>query len=217
MCVHYSLVLLFNTKFSGPNTTVWIIGSSIIKHASHHAVQQFGNLHLDLQKHNITVYWHGKSGMVWEDVEPTITNIIEQRGHPDWVMLHCGGSSIGTMPLLRLQKFIKLTVVNLQTILPNTRFIWSQILPRNYYRHMLSNIAGETARKRINKSLAPFIVKRKGACLKYPDLQQCSPKYYRDGVHLSDTAQNTFLKTIRAGLLNILHNNVKVYAKSHAE
>lgn len=113
MCVHNSLVLLFNTKFSGPNTTVWIIGSSIIKHASHHAVQQFGNLHLDLQKHNITVYWHGKSGMVWEDVEPTITNIIEQRGHPDWVMLHCGGNSIGTMPLLRLQKFMKLTVVNL--------------------------------------------------------------------------------------------------------
>lgn len=106
---------------------------------------------------------------------------------------------------------------SLRTVLPNTRFFWSQIFQLNYYRRLILNVPGETARKRINKSLAPFIVKRKGACLKYPDLQQCSPKYYRDGVHLSDTAQNTFLKTIRAGLLNILHNNVKVYAKSHAE
>lgn len=72
-------------------------------------------------------------------------------------MLHCGGNSIGTMPLL------KLTVSNHQTILSNTRFIWSQILPRNLYRHMLSNIGGE---KRIQKVLTPFIVKRKGACLK---------------------------------------------------
>lgn len=66
-------------------------------------------------------------------------------------------------------------------------------------------------------TIAPFIVKRKGACLKYSELQQCLPKYYRDGVHLPDTAQTTFLKSIRAGLLNILNNNVKFYAKSHAE
>lgn len=82
---------------------------------------------------------------------------------------------------------------------------------------MLSNIAGETARKRINRALTPFIVKRKGACLKYLDLQQCSQKFYHEGVNLSDTAQITFLKTIRAGLLDVLHNNGKIYAKSHAE
>lgn len=70
-----------------------------MKLSSLHAVS-----HLDLQNHNITVFWHGETGMVWEDVEATITSITEQRGHPDWVILRCGGNSIGTMPFANAAK-----------------------------------------------------------------------------------------------------------------
>lgn len=62
------------------------IGFSIIKHASLHSVQQFGNTQLDFQNHSIIVLWHGNSDIVWEDVEFTIRSITEQRGHLDWVM-----------------------------------------------------------------------------------------------------------------------------------
>lgn len=78
---------------------------------------------------------------------------------------------------------------------------------------MLSNIAGEKARLRINKSIAPFIVQRNGAYIKYPDLQQCTPMLYRNGTHLSNSAQAIFLNTIREGLLNIPHGNAKVYPR----
>lgn len=149
--------------------------------------------------------------MVWEEVEPIVKSIVQKRGKPDVILIHGGGNSIGTMPLARLQKFMKLTFANLQTFLPQTRFIWSQILPRRYYRHMFSNIAADKARKRINKSLAPFVIARNGAYIKYPGLQQCSSTFYRDGTHLSDIAQVTFLNTIRDGLLSIIQRNARIF------
>lgn len=111
---------------------------------------------------------------------------------------------------------MKLTVANLQNILLNNRFIWSQIL--RYFsenttaRFMLSNIGGETARKRINKALTPFIVKRKGACLKYPvDLQQCSPKFYRDGILIYNNVKQNFTMMVYTCLILLRLHFWKLY------
>ena len=71
------------------------------------------------------------------------------------------GNSIGTMSLRHLQKFMKVTIVNIQNALPNSKIVWSQILPRNYYRRMFSHHAAEKARVRINSSLSNFIMSNK--------------------------------------------------------
>lgn len=49
------LCMITITSYNNPilSFQVWIIGSSKIKYTSLHAVQQFGNPHLDLQNHNI--------------------------------------------------------------------------------------------------------------------------------------------------------------------
>ena len=149
--------------------------------------------------------------MVWEEVEPKVHQLLSQFGHPDVIMLHCGGNSIGTMSLRHLQKFMKATIVNIQNALPNSKIVWSQILPRNYYRHMFSHHAAEKARVRINSSLSNFIMSKNGGYIHYPDLKQCTQKLFSDGTHLSDIAQVLFLNSIQGGLYNIICKNAKIY------
>lgn len=110
------------------------MGSSLIFHAYEHTFLKYKNQHLHLEPHNIKLRWFGKRGMVWEDVEPWFSELVFQFGYPDVLMLHCGGNSIGTMSLRHLQKFMKLTVSNILAVRPNCKIIWSQILPRTYYR-----------------------------------------------------------------------------------
>jgi hypothetical protein len=78
---------------------------------------------------------------------------------------------------------------------------------------MISNVAADKARKRIhvNKSLVPFVIARNGACIKYPELQQCSPTLYRDGTHLTNAGQVIFLNTIHDALIAITLNHAKMY------
>lgn len=199
------------TKFAGANIKVWIIASSLIHYAHHHAFIIYADQHLHLQAHNISLKWFGKRGMIWEDVEPKLRELIGQFGYPNVLMLHCGGNSIGTMSLRHLQKFMKLTIVNIQNMLPNCRIIWSQILPRKYYRHMFSREAAEKARARINTSLSNFILARNGGYINYPDLKQCTLKLFPDGTHLSDVAQTLFLNGIQGGLYSIIRKNVQIY------
>lgn len=148
--------------------------------------------------------------MVWEDVEPWFHELLFQFGYPDVLMLHCGGNSIGTMSL-RHQKFMKLTVSNILAVRPSCNIIWSQILPKTYYRHMFSHVAVENARVRINSSLSNFIIARNGGYINYSDLQRCSQTLYCDSTNLTDCAQTVFLNAIQGGLFNILRENFKTF------
>jgi hypothetical protein len=76
---------------------------------------------------------------------------------------------------------------------------------------MTSNVAADKARKRLNKSLAPFVIARNCACIKYPESQQCSPTLYRDGTHLTNPGQVIFLNTIRDALIAIILSHAKMY------
>ena len=108
---------------------------------------------MGLQSFNISLEWFGKKGMVWEQVEPTISNLCYSRNPPNFIMIHCGGNSIGTSSLRQLQRFMKLTINNIQNALPQTTIIWSQILPRQYYRHMFCR-AGYCGPKKVLRYIA---------------------------------------------------------------
>lgn len=127
-------------------------------------------------------------------------------------MLHCGGNGIGTMSLRHLQKFIKLTVSNILAVRPNCKIIWSQSLPRTYYRHNFSHVAAENARAIINNSLSNFIIARNGGYINYPDLQRRSHTLYCDSTHHTDCAQTVFLNAIRGGLFKIFRENLKTFS-----
>ncbi|KAK3091282.1 hypothetical protein FSP39_018589 [Pinctada imbricata] len=171
----------------------------------------FGSKHLRLQNHNISLTWFGKRGMRWEEIEPEVLRLLGQYKKPDVLMIHCGGNSIGTFSSRHLQKFMKLSIVNIQKMLPQCKIIWSQILPRTYYRYMYCHSAAEKVRKRINSSIKNFVLNRGGAYIYYPDLETCCPRLFSDGTHLTEVGQFCFLNTIQGGLYKIVKNNLTIY------
>jgi hypothetical protein len=124
-----------------------------------HAILNYADQYLHLQPYHITLRLFGKRGMVWEEVEPKVHQLLSQFGHPDVIMLYCGGTALA-LSLRHLQKFMKVKIANIQNALPNSKIVWSQILPRNYYRHMFSHHAAEKARVRINSSLSNIIMSK---------------------------------------------------------
>lgn len=80
---------------------------------------------------------------------------------------------------------------SLHKIIPNTLLEWSNILPRKYWLHMISSIAAEQARIRINNSLGSFVCKKKkipekttkniiGGLVRHPDIDIKQPKLFPD-------------------------------------
>lgn len=72
--------------------------------------------------------------------------MVSKFGQPGVIVVHCDENSIASMSLRRLQKFIKPTISNMQAHFPTCKIMWSEILPRNYYKHSYSHIAAEQAR-----------------------------------------------------------------------
>lgn len=158
----------------------------MIFHAHEHTFLNYKNQHLHLEPLNSKLRWFWKRGVVWEDADLWFHELVFQFGYPDVLILHCGGNSIYAMPLRRLQKFVKLTAFNILAVKLNCKIIWSQILPRTYYRQMFSHLAAENAEVRINSSMPNFIIAENGDYFNSPDLQRCSLTFYRDGNHLTD-------------------------------
>lgn len=62
---------------------------------------------------------------------------------------------------------------------------------------MFSHLAAENAEVRINSSMPNFIIAENGDYFNFLDLQKCSQTFYRDGNHLTDSAQTIFLMPFR--------------------
>jgi hypothetical protein len=69
--------------------------------------------------------WVGMPGMRWENVVHLIHSLINYRGIPFVVIIHCGGNDIGLVPCGELLFHIKFTMAILSSMLPGTSHVWS--------------------------------------------------------------------------------------------
>ncbi|KAK3105886.1 hypothetical protein FSP39_007913 [Pinctada imbricata] len=52
---------------------VWVVGSSIVKHAFVKARTSYDGVNMGLQRCNTTVWWQGQGGMRWNQLERKLT------------------------------------------------------------------------------------------------------------------------------------------------
>ena len=73
-----------------------MVGSPIIQRTGEHSkIRPTGT---SLQQLGCQLVWVGMPGMRWENVVPLIRSLINYRGIPFAVIIHCGGNDIGLVP-----------------------------------------------------------------------------------------------------------------------
>ena len=125
-------------------------------------------------------------------------------------MLHVGGNDLGQVPVGDLRLNILLILDELRSLLQNTTFVYSQILPSLHWRGEINHSAIEKARKRLNSFVASVIIRADGCYIKYPKIQEEMELFHSEGTHLSDFGNDLFLCRLQQGLQTFLSSAVCV-------
>ncbi|KAJ8304808.1 hypothetical protein KUTeg_018391 [Tegillarca granosa] len=96
-------------------------------------------------------------------------------------------------------------------MLPNTKLIWSQILPRLKWRNERNHKAVNKSRVRINSYIAKFMISNGGLYIRYPEIVQSNVgMFYNDKVHLSQLGNDIFLYRLQQALQVFITSDSKV-------
>ena len=113
-----------------------------------------------------------------------------------------------------LRHYIRSQLRYFKQKLPNTKIIWSQILPRENWRYSDNSKAMNRVRIRLNCAVATLAIILNGGYIKYPDLVLSSTALWSvDGVHLSDlhVGNDLFLNTLHSALDSMLFTGSCLY------
>ena len=141
--------------------------------------------------------------MKWNEVGRKVQYLLNFEEAPDLLIIHCGGNDIGDPAGSNCELRHKMfkTIQFLRNLLPSTRIIWSQILPRLKWRDEICHEALEKARIRTNSFIATIIIQSGGAYIRYPEIVELNTGMFSDdNVHLSDIGNEIFLYRIQQAI-----------------
>lgn len=159
-----------------------------------------GGPNLGLTK--VEVWWQGYGGLGLVQLRGKLKTLLKVADKPEFAIVHCGGNDIGKVPCKMLRKHVQVVFDLFCELMPETKVIWSEVLPRSSWRYSSDNEAMERARKRLNSFAGKLAITRGGAYLRHTQLCrdwhtfECS-----DGVHLSNEGNVVFLNQIKKGIV----------------
>lgn len=189
MRTSYTFALTVLSKFTGQALSVWIVGHSFIFWAERRALRRVysGSLNFDPKLMNIC--WHGRRGMVWENLFEELSSLFQSMPIPDILILHLGGNDIGRSKSLDLLFRIKNDLSQFSQSFPKVRVVFSEIVPRLVWL----NSPFEKVRRRLNRAIAKFMPTIGGFSFRHVELEGGIVGLFRlDGVHLSEIGLDIF-------------------------
>ena len=121
------------------------------------------------------------------------------------MVVHYGVNSNGAVKLRELRCQIKDSLGQLMALLPTTKLICSQILPRISWRYSQNSRALNRAAARINNYAAWICIQAGGGYIRDPELTWNEIMMFcEDGVHLSDIGNELFLFRMQAYLFDFI-------------
>uniref|UniRef100_K1PR21 SGNH hydrolase-type esterase domain-containing protein n=1 Tax=Magallana gigas TaxID=29159 RepID=K1PR21_MAGGI len=207
-----------NPTTSASTWQVWCVGSSIIKHAFLAAMLRTGEINLGLERLGIKIWWQGYAGLKFTDLKKKVMYLTRLEEAPDFLVIHCRGNDLGDpdWPLAELIEHMSKSITSLDELLPKTKLVWSQILPRKSYRYSSDLEAMKRNRKRFNRATACQIQElRGGRYIKHPDIMRNINQFLgNDNVHLNPLGNIKFLCDIQ-GALNISEKGFEQYFQTN--
>lgn len=128
-------------------------------------------------------------------------NLMSQRPTtvaPSAIIFHLGGNDLTVRKGKSLIQQILLDLGTIRERFPETRLIWSNIIPRVSWRAQCDPRPIDCARRGVNREVGRPMRKGLGTIIEHPQLRMEWPELYRlDGVHLSEVGLNLFLEDIQ--------------------
>lgn len=194
------------------------MGSSIIKKAWQHSRKRKGGPNLGFDFMDVDILWQGYSGLTLDQFTDKLITLSQIFEEPDVLIIHCGGNSIGDpdLPSLEFRKLIKRIFAFVRGNFPDTKIVWSQILPRGKWKYCDNlSIMNET-RQRLNNYAATECIRQGGYYIKYPNMKLGKEYLWdKDKVHLTDFGNEELLGTLRSALAAFLWTQDWVYPQSY--
>ncbi len=146
--------------------------------------------------------WKGKSGAGMRDLYSLVRS-VNHGPSPIVIIVHIGTNDLVTVDEFCMRQRITEALQTYTAQFPNTKVVWSDILPRVFYFGAKSQAAVEKKRKAVNR-WAKSQCKRLGAsCLTHPQFTWSETALYRfDGVHLSPLGTQLFRDNLRVCVLS---------------
>ena len=168
---------------------VWVVGDSIVFWAGRSD-----------PRHSAAgrVTWLGVRGAKLSTLMPAVHSHLKSRPVPQVLIVHVGTNDIFSVPVGVLRRKIEGCLNDLRTLLPNTRIIWSDILPRLFYHGERTPGAGKLLNAALNR-YAHSLCRRLGVPV-IVHYRRIIPGdhalFRRDGLHLFNSGNTTFRDNI---------------------
>lgn len=193
--------------------SVWIVGSSIIRDAHVHAAWRPDGINLGLDKFGGKIIWDFQGGMRIQHLKEHIEHLLVFHPSPKYLVVHCGGNDICAYNYTMVSAIVefKHLVKFIEETMPDTRLVWSQVLPRVSWRNQPDNFIANKTRKRLNSCLSSFVLNHGGAYIRYPDIVEDGPFFKYDDTHLATLGNEILLNSLSAGISYFLEGKGSVY------
>ena len=151
-----------------------------------------------------------------------LTNIISRYlsykiPYPTTIIFHLGACDLFRSHQGDIRTRVKNNLEAVRNLLPNTRLIWSDILPRREYRDEENKGAGKKVTTNINR-FAHKICKQLGNAhvIKHPSITPDKASLYcEDKLHLSDTGSERFRQDLADALVFFNNNTSAIFWPPH--
>ena len=157
----------------------------------------------DLGVKNRNIAWFGTRGMKWKDFPTKIQHIILHNPSPKVIFIHLGSNDMGEANnSCNLERFIKKELMNLHTLFPNAKIIFSSLLPRLIWsRTIIPPVKIDKKRRHCNDRIRRFMGVVNGQFLANEEISADTPGlYFSNGVHLSDIGSDILILNFKDAL-----------------
>ncbi|KAL7992135.1 hypothetical protein Chor_016391 [Crotalus horridus] len=180
---------------------VWICGHSYVFWAEKRALDRSFVPQLGIRLEDAKLHWLGKSGMMWDQLVPTLLHTRRRLTDPDILVIHLGGNDLGITSNADVINRMKKDFGHLKQIFKNSILVWSNIIPRKVWNQEIPHKVMEKSRRRINQEIGYFVQYIGGTVIQHDLLVPESPGlFHLDGVLLSESGTDIFNLDLQSAL-----------------
>ncbi|XP_023593445.1 tumor susceptibility gene 101 protein isoform X1 [Trichechus manatus latirostris] len=172
---------------------VWICGHSYVFWAEKRALKRSFGSQLGISVEDARLHWIGKSGMMWDQLTPTLVHARRRLPDPDVLVVHLGGNDLGVMELLDIITRIKKDLRFIKQMFKNVTIVWSNMIPRKVWYNSAKPHFMNKCVKKGNELIGSFMKFIGGSTISHASLVPESPGlFHLNGVLLSESGTDIF-------------------------